>query len=770
MIRIVLIIGCMLCGLVMWGNTPGLAESPSENVLPVGNHPPALEFSHFPDAVHAVVWRNWGLVPSDHLAKVLQTSPENIRQLARAMGLPQSWDGAEDFRKRGYITLIRRNWHLLPYEQLLQLVDMSPAELAYVLREDDFLFVKLGNLKPQCAIVQYQEPNGEVRRKEAWMRSVLAKYFGEQLPAQEEKRFAFIEELSRPIDGFELKGESSRDNGLRFIYSYFASYGDPLLRSELDPYPDGLLQRLSSLGVNGVWLHVVLRNLAPGGPDFPEFGAGHETRLENLRQLVARAKKYGMGIYLYINEPRAMPETFFRNRPDMAGVREGEFRAMCTSDPRVRRWLHDSLKFVFQQVPDLAGVFTISASENLTSCASHGRRNECPRCAIRTDDEIIAEVNRVIEEGVHAGNPQAKVIVWDWGWHGHGDASSIIRLLPRAVWLMSVSEWSQPFERGGVKLQVGEYSISVPGPGPRAIRHWAVAHDCGLKTVAKVQFNITWELAAVPFLPVLDLVAEHCDRLNRHQIDGMMLTWTLGGYPSPNLAVASRFAADRTATVDAVLDAVAADRYGPRAVPITRRAWQQFSEAFREYPYDIRVLYYGPQQMGPANLIYAEPTGYSATMTGLPYDDLARWRGPYPEDVFADQWEKVASKWQEGLQTFKRVVDVADPDKKASAEADLRISEAAYLHFASVANQVQYTILREKLRSLPAGADDAQALRERMQMILRNEIALAKRLNELTLCDSRIGFEASNHYFYVPIDLLEKILNCEDILSRIGKN
>ena len=26
------------------------------------------------------------------------------------------------WRRRGYITLVRRNWHLLPYEQLLMLV------------------------------------------------------------------------------------------------------------------------------------------------------------------------------------------------------------------------------------------------------------------------------------------------------------------------------------------------------------------------------------------------------------------------------------------------------------------------------------------------------------------------------------------------------------------------------------------------------------------------------------------------------------------------
>ena len=56
-------------------------------------------------------------------------------------------------------------------------------------------------------------------------------------------------------------------------------------------YPEGLLQRLAEVGVDGVWLYGVLRELAPGGPQFPEFGAGHETRLANLRTLVEACRE-----------------------------------------------------------------------------------------------------------------------------------------------------------------------------------------------------------------------------------------------------------------------------------------------------------------------------------------------------------------------------------------------------------------------------------------------------------------------------------------------
>jgi hypothetical protein len=42
---------------------------------------------------------------------------------------------------------------------------------------------------------------------------------------------------------------------------------------------------------------------------------------------------------------------------------------------------------------------------------------------------------------------------------------------------------------------------------------------------------------------------------------------------------------------------------------------------------------------------------------------------------------------------------------------------------------------------------------------LNAELELAKRLHRLQSRDSRIGFEASNQYYYVPMDLAEKVLS-----------
>ena len=56
-----------------------------------------------------------------------------------------------------------------------------------------------------------------------------------------------------------------------------------------------------------------------------------------------------------------------------------------------------------------------------------------------------------------------------------------------------------------------------------------------------------------------------------------------------------------------------------------------------------------------------------------------------------------------------------------------------------------------------------------MMRIARDEIAVAKATFALARRDSRVGFEASNHYYYVPQDLTEKVINCQYILDNLGR-
>lgn len=755
---------CM-CILVLAWSDVGFSE---ESILPNGDARLALVSAHFPDRVHEFVWRNWNAVEPAKLATLLGATDQDILALAESMGLSSQASVPPAMRERGYVTLIRRNWHLLPYEQLLELLDMTPAQLAVMLREEDFLWIKLGRVKPACEPLRYHPPDDAAKRRATEIRGVVETDFGDAIRLPGEPRFDFVRKLSAPFPLTMPSTANATSRVLRIVHSYVAVYGDPLLHPELNPYPDGLLDRLYAAGINGVWLHALLRDLAPGSESFPEFGADHERRIANLVALVERAKKHGVDVYLYINEPRAMPLAFFKDRPEMAGVKEEGFAALCTSHPAVRQWMADALAFVFQSVPGLGGVYAITASENLTNCASHGDWGSCEHCKMRSDTDILTEVVAAIDEGVHRGNPKANVLISDWGWRGHGDAPDIIARLPKSVWLMSVSEWNLPIERGGVKSVVGEYSISSVGPGPRAQLHWKAAEQAGLKTGTEIQFNNTCEIASIPYLPVMDLVAEHCDNLlSSASLDAMFIGWTMGGHPSPNLQLAERLSRTPMRNVNTVLDDLAQERFGPDGAPHARKAWTLMSDAFRQYPFHISVVYTSPVQWGAANPMYSTKTGYSATMWGIPYDDLDSWRGPYPPDVFASQFEKIAEGWRPGIEALTLAVENAPPDRRIDAEADLRFTRAAAIHFQSVANQARFVLARDALAQ-PESAlspEDRARLRADIKRLLESEIDSARQLYSLVQQDSRIGFEPSCQYFYLPLDLVEKVVNCRWLLD-----
>jgi hypothetical protein len=170
--------GALAAGGLALGQGPSLA-GPKENTstileplrlrtedLPKGSAPPPVALPHFPDTLHAFVWRNWPLVDIERMARVVGAKPADLLRMGHAMGLAGPPRITPNQRRRSYLTIIRRNWHLLPYEQLLQLLEWTPDQMAFALREDDFLYIKLGSLKPKCEPVRYSPPNQQTQERE----------------------------------------------------------------------------------------------------------------------------------------------------------------------------------------------------------------------------------------------------------------------------------------------------------------------------------------------------------------------------------------------------------------------------------------------------------------------------------------------------------------------------------------------------------------------------------------------------------------------------
>src|SRR5262249_30414669 len=126
-----------------------------------------------------------------------------------------------------------------------------------------------------------------------------------------------------------------------------------------------------------------------------------------------------------------------------------------------------------------------------------------------------------------------------------------------------------------------------------------------------------------------------------------------------------------------------------------------------------------------------------------------------------------AELWSAGLERFRSTLSQVPPAKKIVARKDLAVAETCYLHFKSTSNQFRFYRLREQLSSAALAA--RRQIAAEMIGIAEEEAKLARRQYENAKLDSTIGYEASNHYYYRPLDLVEKVLNCRDVIDRLQK-
>ena len=674
-----------------------------------------------PQKWQTFILRNYGLVTKEKMAEVLGTDAETVEREAKRLGL----DGVK-YSKRwmelGYITVLRNNWHLLPYQQIMTLLDMSEAELEYNLKEDDFLDVKLGNFKP------YAEPLVYAPLTEAEMKQT------EKIA--EIVRENFIPDYTAPFEFSYEKGVSElqtvqTDDGefLKIIYGYSMLYGDTLLTGE-DPISDGLLKKLAAVGVNGIWFQGVLSKLSYY-PFVEGVSDGYEIRRKNLKKLIEKCAKYGIKIYLYMNEPRSLfPNQFTEKTESLKGwLFNGQY-SLCTSTKEVQDYLYNAVKDFTASVPGLGGIITITMSENFTNCYSW-KGCVCPRCSKRSCADVVPEVNNIFMRAIRDGGSGARLIANLWGWSPFMDWTERqtmrgIELLDEEISLMFVSEYDLAIEKGGVKSRIIDYSLGNPGPREISKKIREKGRATGHKIYAKIQINDSWECSAVPYLPVFDLVYEHLKNLNGYGVRDFMLTWTLGGYPSPMTDLVADFIEEGE---NFSLDKWYQRQFGEHADKM-QSAVGYFSRAFAEFPFSIDSLYYSPKTLGAANLWSLAPDGKKSCMVCYAYDDYESWISPYPYDVYVRQYEKLLTLWEKGIALL---AGGEGREKEVAVYA-----EAAYLHFKADLLQTKFAFYKREKGKYTA----------EIERVLQEEKALIERLLAIVSAYPTVGYEASNHYFY----------------------
>ncbi len=680
-----------------------------------------------PTAWQTVLLRLYGLVDEETLASVLKTTPKVIGQEAKRLGL-EGISYQSVWQEKGYVTILRSVWNVLPYSQIYTLLQIDEAELAYRLKEDDFLGGKLGE-KPECEEVVYEPLTEQERAKTDECAKII--------------RENFIKHYTPAFDFYTQSGGSPDNGGCdRIVYDYSSGYGDVFM--EGDKISEEQLAALAAKGINGLWFQGVLSSLSPY-PFKPILAEGYETRRENLNRLIDKCAKYGIKVYLYINEPRALLEhEFIGKYADCKGSRDESYRCLCTSHKAVQNYLFNAVYSLVEACPSLGGFITITMSENLTNCYSRGERS-CPRCNKRKMEEVVSEVNNIIQAAVSQVGSKTRVIANLWAWtKGHGWSDEAIdrgiRLLDPKIEVMCVSELGTQIH-GEKRKYVAEYSLSQIGPSEESKNMLSAAKRCGHKTWAKVQVNNSWEYASAPYIPAYELVIEHIQNLQKLQTGGYMLSWTLGGYPSKTLDLVNQMT---KGSFD--YDEWLKEGYGERA-PAVKQAVHLFSEGFKKLPYDWTLLYNGPQHVGAVNLLYATPTGYKATMVGYPYDDLDSWKVG-TEQEFLEGLGQMLDTWKQGLASLEQA-------GMHDGVEIYRYAKAFYLAYGATLNEASFILARRE-------KDVAK-----MQAALNLEEELTKAQYALAAMDSRLGFEASNHYYYTQNAYLEKFINLQSVRKEI---
>lgn len=683
-----------------------------------------------------MIFRNWGKIPPDRIAKVLKTSPETVIGEAKRLGL----DGIAflpEWRKRGYLTVIRENWHILSYEQILELLDIDEKTLEKWLFHEDFLYVKLGRFKPDVSEPIFVPLTPEQMKKTERIADIVRTHdlrYREK-PFDFENRFKNLPKPAvLPLGGKELIAQ-------RIIHAYLGGSGDLLDLDIVTCFSDSYLNAVASRGVTGLFIHAVLDQISRF-PFAPERSEGYAQRRRVLTEIVKRLSRHGLKLWLYFNEPRCLPIAFFDEHPELLGEVEddGLLGALCTSLPEVKDYLKCAVKKLFQAIPDLGGAITITMSENLTNCFSHkfGRNLSCPHCRERSRAEVLAEVNTLIWQGIQDACSDAGLIVWNWAWNDYSlmtdaEREKILQLLPDKICAMSNSEEWLSIQVGEVEYPLVDYTVSqsARAPGEYTRKFFAACDRTGLKKFAKIQLNTSWECCAAPFFPVFESNRRHIDNLLACGVDGLVLGWTLGGYPSPNMEYfATRYRSDGPSYEEWI-----SATYGEDATQI-KRATKLLSDSFSKFPFTVNLLYNSPVNIGTANPFYNTKTGMQATMTGYPYDDIDDWIYPFRlQDVIA-RFEEMCAGMDEALAETERT-------KGSRAVEWKECAEVLRCNMKSTLNQMKYI-------SIPTP--------EVRRQLIEAERELTERTLKLLLGNCALGFEASNHYYWDINLILEKLI------------
>lgn len=547
-------------------------------------------------------------------------------------------------------------------------------------------------------------------------------------------------------------------------------------------WPDALLAHLAHDGFDGIYDS----NLANPNGDrttaetSTDFYARILFRMRKqdparMRDLINRAARFGIKVYTpIVYQHLGTPE----------------------SEAGLRRLVRDILK----EFPEIRGYVLLTEGFWYQKWGGgHGASKEYMQDWAQNWSRAVG----IVAEECHRVNPAIEILPWEYNIDFRAQNVEMkryfIQQLPAGTVPLLTWENGKSFEFDGLQGHLIDYAISQVGPAEVTEAQIGEARKRGMRVFCNADtFVCGAQLRTFPYHPFPFQWHARYQALEKHGVNGTLESWSSGYTPSFMTELRAWYCWSDAPPLEQLLGTIAARDFGAGAKDNVLKAWRLFSEAIRLVP-DT-----GPT-MGTSGaignpLFFQPPPARTATFTRSWTDDLA-WMdylggelNPYwPFTVsrlvfypdFSNQVNKAelyaryvsgveSAKDRQVLPAFLKHLRLAT----GRLEEGLNLYRAAALQSPAskrqgalrevmVAQQIQRMLLSshailefEDLRlQLAAGQDTTKAgkLLDRMEAILRDEIARTELSLLAATRDSRLGFWFECDYVYTPYSLREKL-------------
>ena len=552
------------------------------------------------------------------------------------------------------------------------------------------------------------------------------------------------------------------------------------LTDDIDYYPECYLDRLAHERINGLWITVYLRDFPSSL--FPGHGDQVGKRLEKLRKAVLACSRYGIKCYIFLAEPKSFNNTYKafppedeKALPEIIGHQSPNGRkAFCTSAPEGRKYLSESIEYIFSNVPGLGGIINIMCLESAYPCGTwqiygHIEECNCPRCSKRGAEVIFPEIACVMRDAIRKYEPEAEFIGWFYfGWFIAGDPESgpllkIAQKWPKDTSLMFNFECGGTVEQLGKPRAVLDYSLSYIGPS----QLWRDMARRAQKPAAKLQVCNSHEDASVPIIPVPGNLFLKYRELHKTRCETVMQCWYFGNFPGLMNQAAGRLSfLPFPKSENAFLFELAAPDWGLNSSKVVK-AWQYFSKSYRNFPENLNMKWVGALHFSIIFPWYIFPAdtpmmmSYTQCFPKIGGDRIGECIGyEHTREEVLELFKTMDTLWQKGMKIMNCLKkQYADNPERMK---DIGIAEAVGIQISSSRRFFEFYSLREKM------IFEKTDLRQKMEILVQEEIADTLQMKKLCEADSRIGYhaEVESYLFYpeklqVRIELLKELLKSE---------